>query len=244
MITKKSTYITVYLLLLVPIFCIALLARIVVLRVMLLDTFSANTAFLITCILCMAIFLSFQSAIHALILLIMKIFFKRPKEILKTEDAKNEDIETKDVEAEEPQTEKKQIIIPYQEQLDAAQEKKRIETENALQKVLDYTLEELVNDMNEDNMQKLCNYIRDFQFSEAVKFSNITGSVKLSSDINNIDLFHFGWNIGNQFKKSGSEVAQFIKYVFADKLYDTEVTTIVRKLRMSGPCRIKIKSDL
>ncbi len=107
MTAKKSTYITVYLLLLVPIFCIALLARIVVLRVMLLDTFSANTAFIITCILCMAIFLSFQSAIHALVLLITKILFKRPKVNVKTEDAKTEDIVTKDIEAEEPQTEKK-----------------------------------------------------------------------------------------------------------------------------------------
>lgn len=244
MTTKKTTYITVYLLLLVPIFCIALLARIVALRVMLLDTFSANIAFLITCIFCMAIFLSFQSAIHALVLLIRNILFKRPEVNVKAEEAKTEDIETKGVETEKNQTEKKQIIIPYQEQLDAAQEKRRIETESALQKVLDYTLSELVNDMNEDNMQKLCNYIRDFQFSEAEKFRNITDSVKLSSDINNIDLFHFGWNIGNQFKKSGLEVAQFIKYVFADKLYDTEVTTIVRKLRMSGLCRIKIKSEL
>ena len=40
------------------------------------------------------------------------------------------------------------------------------------------------------------------------------------------------------------EKTNVLKNVFAEKLYDTEVTTIVRKLRMSGTCRIKIKPEI
>lgn len=55
---------------------------------------------------------------------------------------------------------------------------------------------------------------------------------------------HFGWNIGNQFKKSGIETATFIKQVFAKELSDSVVSTIKRKLRVEGTCIIKLKEEL
>ena len=89
------------------------------------------------------------------------------------------------------------------------------------------------------------NYIREFQFGTADDIAQATTQrIRLTSDIKIIDLYHFGWNIGAQYKKSGLEIAQFLKNVFAEKLYDTEVTTIVRKSRMSGTCRIKIKPEI
>ena len=93
-------------------------------------------------------------------------------------------------------------------------------------------------------MMTLCNYIREFQFGTAADIAQTTQRIRLTSDIKIIDLYHFGWNIGNQYKKSGMEIALFLKTVFAEKLYDTEVSTIVRKLRMAGACRIKIKSEI
>ena len=52
MTPQKTIYITVYLLLLIPTLSIALVTRIFSLKVMMLDGFSGNIIFLITCILC------------------------------------------------------------------------------------------------------------------------------------------------------------------------------------------------
>ena len=228
----KTIYITVYLLLLIPTLSIALVTRIFSLRVMLLDGFSSNIIFLITCILCTVLYLIFKTSIDGYILPILC-------KCSKTELAVVESV-TKEVTKPEP---KQEVNLPsYQEHYDAVTEKKRIEAEETLQRVLDYTMSELVHDMNESDMMTLCNYIREFQFGTAADIAQTTQCIRLTSDIKIIELYHFGWNIGNQYKKSGMEIALFLKTVFAEKLYDTEVSTIVRKLRMSGTCRIKIKS--
>ena len=234
MTPQKTIYITVYLLLLIPTLSIALVTRIFSLRVMLLDGFSSNVIFLMTCILCAALYLTFKTTIDSYILPFLCKCSKT--ELAVAESATNEvtNIVTK-----------QEVNLPsYQEHYDAVTEKKRIEAEETLQRVLDYTMSELVHDMNESDMMTLCNYIREFQFGTAADIAQTTQRIRLTSDIKIIDLYHFGWNIGTQYKKSGLEIAQFLKNVFAEKLYDTEVTTIVRKLRMSGTCRIKIKPEI
>ena len=235
MTPQKTIYITVYLLLLIPTLSIALVTRIFSLKVMLLDGFSGNIIFLITCILCAVLYLIFKTTIDGYILPFLC-------KCSKIQLAVAESV-TKEVTNQEP---KQEANLPsYQEHYDAVAEKKRIEAEEILQKVLDYTMSELVHDMNESDMMTLCNYIREFQFGVATDIAQATTQrIRLTSDIKIIDLYHFGWNIGTQYKKSGLEIAQFLKNVFAEKLYDTEVTTIVRKLRMSGTCRIKIKPEI
>lgn len=234
MTPQKTIYFTVYLLLLIPTLSIALVTRIFSLKVMLLDGFSGNIIFLITCILCAVLYLIFKTTIDGYIL---PILCKCSKIQLAVAESVTEEV-TKPVT-------KQEVNLPsYQEHYDAVAEKKRIEAEETLQKVLDYTMSELVHDMNESDMMTLCNYIREFQFGTASDIAQTTQRIRLTSDIKIIDLYHFGWNIGTQYKKSGLEIAQFLKNVFAEKLYDTEVTTIVRKLRMSGTCRIKIKPEI
>ena len=234
MTPQKTIYITVYLLLLIPTLSIALVTRIFSLKVMLLDGFSSNIIFLITCILCAVLYLIFKTTIDGYILPFLC-------KCSKIQLAVAESV-TKEVTNQEP---KQEANLPsYQEHYDAVAEKKRIEAEETLQKVLDYTMSELVHDMNESDMMTLCNYIREFQFGTAADIAQTTQRIRLTSYIKIIDLYHFGWNIGTQYKKSGLEIAQFLKNVFAEKLYDTEVTTIVRKLRMSGTCRIKIKPEI
>ena len=234
MTPQKTIYITVYLLLLIPTLSIALVTRIFSLKVMLLDGFSGNIIFLITCILCAVLYLIFKTTIDGYIL----PFLCRCS---KTQLAVAESVTN---EVTKPVTKQEANLPSYQEHYDAVAEKKRIEAEETLQRVLDYAMSELVHDMNESDMMTLCNYIREFQFGTATDIPQITQRIRLTSDIKNIDLYHFGWNIGNQYKKSGLEIAHFLKNVFAEKLYDTEVTTIVRKLRMSGVCRIKIKPEI
>ena len=234
MTPQKTIYITVYLLLLIPTLSIALVTRIFSLKVMMLDGFSGNIIFLITCILCAVLYLIFKTTIDGYILPILC-------KCSKIQLAVAESV-TKEVTNQEP---KQEANLPsYQEHYDAVTEKKRIDAEETLQKVLDYTMSELVHDMNESDMMTLCNYIKEFQFGTASDIAQTTQRIRLTSDIKIIDLYHFGWNIGTQYKKSGLEIAQFLKNVFAEKLYDTEVTTIVRKLRMSGTCRIKIKPEI
>lgn len=235
MTPQKTIYITVYLLLLIPTLSIALVTRIFSLKVMLLDGFSSNIIFLITCILCAVLYLIFKTSIDGYIL---PFLCKCSKIQLAVAE-----LVTKEVTNQEP---KQEANLPsYQEHYDAVAEKKRIEAEETLQRVLDYTMSELVHDMNEFDMMTLCNYIREFQFGTASDIAQATTQrIRLTSDIKIIDLYHFGWNIGTQYKKPGLEIAQFLKNVFAEKLYDTEVTTIVRKLRMSGTCRIKIKPEI
>lgn len=234
MTPQKTIYITVYLLLLIPTLSIALVTRIFSLKVMLLDGFSGNIIFLITCILCAVLYLIFKTTIDGYIL---PILCKCSKIQLAVAESVTEEV-TK------PVTKQEANLPSYQEHYDAVAEKKRIEAEETLQRVLDYTMSELVHDMNESDMMTLCNYIREFQFGTASDIAQATQRIRLTSDIKIIDLYHFGWNIGTQYKKSGLEIAQFLKNVFAEKLYDTEVTTIVRKLRMSGTCRIKIKPEI
>ena len=235
MTPQKTIYITVYLLLLIPTLSIALVTRIFSLKVMMLDGFSGNIIFLITCILCAVLYLIFKTTIDGYIL---PFLCKCSKIQLAVAESVTEEV-TKPVT-------KQEVNLPsYQEHYDAVTEKKRIEAEETLQRVLDYTMSELVHDMNESDMMTLCNYIREFQFGAATDIAQATTQrIRLTSDIKIIDLYHFGWNIGNQYKKPGLEIAQFLKNVFAEKLYDTEVTTIVRKLRMSGTCRIKIKPEI
>ena len=234
MTPQKTIYITVYLLLLIPTLSIALVTRIFSLKVMLLDGFSSNIIFLITCILCAVLYLIFKTTIDGYIL---PFLCKCSKIQLAVAESVTEEVTNQ-----EP---KEEANLPsYQEHYDAVAEKKRIEAEETLQRVLDYTMSELVHDMNESDMMKLCNYIREFQFGTASDIAQTTQRIRLTSDIKIIDLYHFGWNIGTQYKKSGLEIAQFLKNVFAEKLYDTEVTTIVRKLRMTGACRIKIKPEI
>ena len=234
MTPQKTIYITVYLLLLIPTLSIALVTRIFSLKVMLLDGFSGNIIFLITCIMCAVLYLIFKTTIDGYIL---PFLCKCSKIQLAVAESVTKEV-TK------PVTKQEANLPSYQEHYDAVAEKKRIEAEETLQRVLDYTMSELVHDMNESDMMTLCNYIREFQFGTASDIAQTTQRIRLTSDIKIIDLYHFGWNIGNQYKKSGMEIANFLKNVFAEKLYDTEVTTIVRKLRMSGTCRIKIKPEI
>ena len=234
MTPQKTIYITVYLLLLIPTLSIALVTRIFSLKVMMLDGFSGNIIFVITCIICAVLYLIFKTTIDGYIL---PFLCKCSKIQLAVAESVTKEV-TK------PITKQEANLPSYQEHYDAVAEKKRIEAEETLQRVLDYAMSELVHDMNESDMMTLCNYIREFQFGTATDIPQITQRIRLTSDIKNIDLYHFGWNIGNQYKKSGLEIAHFLKNVFAEKLYDTEVTTIVRKLRMSGVCRIKIKPEI
>ena len=68
-------------------------------------------------------------------------------------------------------------------------------------------------------------------------------SVK-TNNLTKMDLFHFGWNMVNHFKKSKQEVAPWLKFVFSD-LKDLELSSITKKLKVeSDKGTIKIIEDI
>ena len=230
MTPQKTIYITVYLLLLIPTLSIALVTRIFSLKVMMLDGFYGNIIFLITCILCAVLYLIFKTTIDGYILPFLCKCSKIQLAVAESVTKENQ----------EP---KQEANLPsYQEHYDAIAEKKRIEAEETLQKVLDYTMRTMVVYMSEEELKRLCGYITEYSLNDIPRE---VLPVSVDSVLKSIDLMHFGWNIGKAFGKKCIHTATFIKRVFAHALLDIEVSTIERK--MSHPeseCRIKLDGEI
>ena len=232
MTPQKTIYITVYLLLLIPTLSIALVTRIFSLKVMLLDGFSSNIIFLITCILCAVLYLIFKTTIDGYILPFLC-------KCSKIQLAVAESV-TKEVTKQEP---KQEANLPsYQEHYDAVAEKKRIEAEETLQRVLDYTMRTMVVYMSEAELDRLCSYITEYSLGDTPRE---VSPVSVDSALKSIDLMHFGWNIGKAFGKKRIHTAIFIKNVFAYVLRDIEVSTIERKMsHTESECRIILDNKI
>ena len=228
MTPQKTIYITVYLLLLIPTLSIALVTRIFSLKVIMLDGFSSNIIFLITCILCTVLYLIFKTTIDGYIL---PFLCKYSKIQLAVAESVTEEV-TK------PVTKQEANLPSYQEHYDAVAEKKRIEAEETLQRVLDYTMQTMVIYMSEAELDRLCGYITEYSLGDTPRE---VSPVSVDSTLKSIDLMHFGWNIGKAFGKKRIHTATFIKNVFAHALRDLEVSTIERKMsHTESECRIKL----
>ena len=236
MTPQKTIYITVYLLLLIPTLSIALVTRIFSLKVMLLDGFSGNIIFLITCIICAVLYLIFKTTIDGYIL---PFLCKCSKIQLAVAESATEEV-TKEVT--KPVTKQEANLPSYQEHYDAVTEKKRIEAEETLQRVLDYTMQTMVIYMSEAELDRLCSYITEYSLGDTPRE---VSPVSVDSALKSIDLMHFGWNIGKAFGKKRIHTATFIKNLFAHALRDIEISTIERKMsHTESECRIKLDGDI
>lgn len=232
MTPQKTIYITVYLLLLIPTLSIALVTRIFSLKVMLLDGFSSNIIFLMTCIICAVLYLIFKTTIDGYIL---PFLCKCSKIQLAVAESVTEEV-TK------PVTKQEANLPSYQEHYDAVAEKKRIEAEETLQRVLDYTMRTMVVYMSEEELKRLCGYITEYSLNDIPRE---VSPVSVDSALKSIDLMHFGWNIGKAFGRRRIHTATFIKNVFAYALRDIEVSTIERKMsHTESECRIKLDGEI
>ena len=232
MTPQKTIYITVYLLLLIPTLSIALVTRIFSLKVMMLDGFSGNIIFLITCILCAVLYLIFKTTIDGYIL---PFLCKCSKIQLAV-------VESVTKEVTKPVTKQEASLPSYQEHYDAVAEKKRIEAEETLQRALDYTMQTMVVYMSEEELNRLCGYITEYSLNDTPRE---VSPVKVDSALKSIDLMHFGWNIGKVFGKKRIHTATFIKNVFALSLRDLEISTIERKMsHTESECRIKLNGEI
>ena len=235
MAARKYDYIIIYSILFASILSIAVLVRLLVISELQMDEFSGFVAFVIVCLLLGAAYLSFQSIIDVWLLPVIE----------RTVRKKYPQIEC------EPEVEpigsmpNGEISVPnYDEYKQTAQQKIQQEQAKVLENVLTYTVQELALYLTENELQQLCEHIRFFQYATENEYKQIKIPIAVDATLKSIDLMHFGWNIGNQFKKTGIETATFIKRVFAERLKESEISTIKRKLRAEGTCIIKIKEKL
>lgn len=235
MAARKYDYIIIYSILFASILSIAVLVRLLVISELQMDEFSGLVAFVIVCLLLGAAYLSFQSIIDVWLLPVIE----------RTVRKKYLQIEC------EPEVEpigsmpNGEISVPnYDEYKQTAQQKIQQEQAKVLENVLTYTVQELALYLTESELQQLCEHIRFFQHATENEYKQIKIPIAVDATLKSIDLMHFGWNIGNQFKKTGIETATFVKRVFAERLKESEISTIKRKLRAEGTCIIKIKEKL
>ena len=111
-----------------------------------------------------------------------------------------------------------------------------------LNRVLAYTKQTLVAYMNEEELDRLCGYIREYSLGDTPRE---VSPVSVDPALKSIDLMHFGWNIGKAFSKKRIHTATFIKRVFAHALRDLEISTIERKMsHTESECRIKLDDTI
>lgn len=121
--------------------------------------------------------------------------------------------------------------------VNAMAEKERASQEK-LDKVLSYTKQNLVLYLSETDLNRLCEYITEYYFSDSLPKVE---QIKVDAQLKTIDIMHFGWNIGKAFGKPRLQTATFIKRVFAHTLRDSEISTIERKMsHTESECRIKL----
>ena len=119
----------------------------------------------------------------------------------------------------------------------AIAEKERASQEK-LNKVIAYTKQTLVLYLDEAALNRLCGYVTEYYLSDTLpKVEHI----KVDSQLNTIDIMHFGWNIGKAFGKPRLQTATFIKRIFAHTLRDLEISTIERKMsHTESECKINL----
>lgn len=211
------------------ILCIAVVARIYVVQVLNLDEFSGFIAFLVCGLLFGALYFAFQSIVNDFLSPKLERLFGR---------GQSESIIT-----EEPAPETAPLP-QYNEYKLATEQRAAEQQQQTLDNVIRYTMEKLSAYMSEADMKSLCENIRTLQFANEQECDKIETFVVVDSKVRVVDILHYGWNIGNQFNKSGLETAAFLKQVFARSFEKYEKSTIKSKLRMEGGTIIKLQKEI
>lgn len=235
MVTNKIDYIALYSFLGASILCIAMETRLFVIKELQMDEFSSRVTFIIICLLLGALYFCFQYITNDFLLpIVEKNLSKKQQQPISKLVAKSIDYIEKE----------KAPITDYERCKQAAQQKRQQEQSKTLENVLNYAKQELALYITEDELEKLNGLISLFQCYNEDQCKQIITPVTINAKLKSKDLRHFGWNIGNQFNKTGIETATFLKKVFAEPLKNMEISSIERKLREGGTCIIEIKETL
>lgn len=94
------------------------------------------------------------------------------------------------------------------------------------------------------DLERLCSFVE--MYSVGKDLGKIE-PIKVSSQLNTVDIYHFGWNIWNHFRISNQEsIALFLKKIFAHVLHEvSDVETIKKKLKIAdASCTIPLNNNL
>lgn len=208
------------------------------------DIFGANLVFIIIFVVELVFFISYLEVIQKVI----PPLIKRRKRIIE-----NQDIipESKAVEVIEPTNESEPEELIENEtsaidELDAIREKHErneiTRKREVLEVAIKYTRTTFAPFADDLNINRLCEYV--IQYSTGTELKDVE-PIRVK-DLQNIDLYHFGWNIWNHFRINTQEdIALFLKTVFAKNLKDVDTDTIRKKLTFNeGRSGIKLIKEL
>lgn len=205
------------------------------------DDFGANLVFVIIFVVGLVFFISYLELLQK----IGSRFFKKKEQpkIELIEDEIVEDIEpTIESEPEEPIENE----VPVINDLDAIREKHQqdeiIRKQEVLEVAIQYTRTTFAPFADDQNINCLCEYV--IQYSTGTELKDVE-PVRVK-DLQNTDLYHFGWNIWNHFRiNKQDDIALFLKNIFARNLKDVDTDTIRKKLTFNeGKTKIVIKENL
>lgn len=191
------------------------------------DVFGANLVFIIVFVVGLVFFISYLELIQK----IGSRFFKKKQES-----------ENKDIIA-EPES---GLVENAESNLDSIREKHQQNEvkrkQEALEVVIQYTRTTFAPFADDQNINRLCEYV--IQYSTETELKDVE-PVRVK-DLQNIDLYHFGWNIWNHFRiNKQDDIALFLKIVFARNLKDVEIETIKKKLTFNeGKYRVELSKVL
>lgn len=193
------------------------------------DYFGANLVFIIIFVVGLVFFISYLEIIQKVI----PPLFKRRKQTIENQDILPESNTVEDIEPTTVSEPEEHIVNepPVINELDIIREKHEqdeiIRKREVLDVAIQYTRTTFAPFADDQNINRLCEYV--IKYSTGIELKNIE-PVRVK-DLQNIDLYHFGWNIWNHFRINTQEdIALFLKIVFARNLKDVEIDTIRKKL--------------
>lgn len=208
------------------------------------DAFGANLIFIVIFVIGLIFYISYLEVIQKVI----PPLFKGRKQIIENQDIIPESDTVEDIkptiesEPEEPV----EIEIPVINDLDAIREKHHQNEITRKQEVIEvaiqYTRTTFAPFADNQNVNRLCEYV--IQYSTGTELKDVE-PIRVK-DLQNIDLYHFGWNIWSHFRVNTQEdIALFLRIVFAKNLKDVDTDTIRKKLTFNeGKCRIELNRNV
>ncbi len=141
---------------------------------------------------------------------------------------------------------KTELIENAESNLDSIREKHQQNEvkrkQEALEVAIQYTRTTFAPFADDQNINRLCEYV--IQYSTGTELKDV--DLVRVKGLQNIDLYHFGWNIWNHFRiNKQDDIALFLKIVFAKNLKDVDADTIRKKLTFNDELsKINLKKKL
>lgn len=206
------------------------------------DAFGANLVFIVIFVIGLIFYISYLEVIQKVI----PPLFKRRKQIIENQNVVPESNTVENIEPPvEPEPKPIGNEIPVINDLDAIRKKHQQNEIKRKQEVLEiaiqYTRTTFAIFADDQNINRLCEYV--IQYSTGTELKDVE-PVRVK-DLQNIDLYHFGWNIWNHFRINTQEdIALFLKAVFAMNLKDVDTDTIRKKLTFNeGNYKVELDKD-